>query len=627
MCIPCELYQSYLYKSNNFTKSNFYAEDSVQAKIMLNDLYQEAAKHNIYIFKMVYIADSVLMSHIDIYSDDTTKRILIDENELYSGNHESIFSGRTNVRFYNFKDIPFELLYKDPSFQFIGEIDNIRNYKSKLINKYGGGYPQINTYYPKKESQKIIVICWTLFTIILCVLTYYEILMYKKEAFVRITMGERLSSIYISYLLSEIMYMLFLFFLSFALTQMIYHIHFQFKLVLVLFFASLVADLLVSLFLLNIEPQEAVSGYTLSLRLLIYNYVVKAASIIMSSVIISLCLYNILGCIQYYNQKDIYEKYKDYCMVSRILDYKTNRPNFDLQGDFYKEFFSELDIIYSYQCIQLNDTNHTVAIQANKNALVLVSDKIPFLQGQQLESDIYIIKPQNLDISDDTLMSLKSSMVNASYEIIEYRNDIQVFTVPIGESDNTVTKLEKNPVIIYHNTDYCQLYTEHEVALSVNLSACIIKDSVKIDEYFASKECKFVKSNMMDVFESHWKQLKRTLYLYMIISAFLIAIQVLILYCIVKLEYTVNAVELSIKKLVGYTLFQRFQCQILISGLLFFFCFIALQVIDQVSQVGNLFCNFVSLLTMLLLDTIVFTMLVRKYDKARIPKILKGGAL
>ena len=121
--------------------------------------------------------------------------------------------------------------------------------------------------------------------------------------------------------------------------------------------------------------------------------------------------------------------------------------------------------------------------------------------------------------------------------------------------------------------------------------------------------------------------LLRVVLLNSIISLFLMVLEMVIIVTIIKLEYMVNAKELSIKKILGYSVFHKNRTIFLLN-----FCGAGISIITMI--IVSLMFEITKVSTVLLVGTALtvieaglIVLNILKLERTNIPKILKGGSL
>ena len=72
--IPCEMYQNYLDRFNDFTNVTFYCPEDMSINTMLKEISDTADMHNILIFKINNVKKSLFYSEITSYADTNAKK-------------------------------------------------------------------------------------------------------------------------------------------------------------------------------------------------------------------------------------------------------------------------------------------------------------------------------------------------------------------------------------------------------------------------------------------------------------------------------------------------------------------------------------------------------------------------
>ena len=438
--------------------------------------------------------------------------------------------------------------------------------------------------------------------------------MNNSGLFLRFTLGEKYVGIYLKYILSDNVFYILIFALLCVGTELFTGIIFRIKLIAVMFCLMIILNIFVSAAILKVKPGAVLKANIFSGRLLTLNYVMKGIAIVITSALMSLCFSNIYMAVKYYSQKENYQFLNDYCIISRFR-YNDDRKIWQESDtvDFYDYLEKHTDVIISFRCMLLSDG--TLAIRMNENAVSLLKHNIQELEGYNFESDLYFVYPENYNISEDERNWCE--MRNADF--VTYKGNKSVFTLPVYGLESLLTENAENPVII--------IYKNNNNDSKTSLYAYFIKKNDLIQEYAEERGFHFTSTDMSEIFDFHWIKYKRTMYLNSILSVMLIFIQVLIISSIVRLEYQVNATELSIKKITGYTLFMRFKKQFIISSVIYAVCTGTAMIVSNVMNYGSFGTILCSVATAFFIDIINFISLVNKQDKNNVSKILKGGAL
>ena len=134
-------------------------------------------------------------------------------------------------------------------------------------------------------------------------------------------------------------------------------------------------------------------------------------------------------------------------------------------------------------------------------------------------------------------------------------------------------------------------------------------------------------TSLVDQCGQYKSSLLRVVLLNSIISLFLMVLEMVIIVTIIKLEYMVNAKELSIKKILGYSVFHKNRTIFLLN-----FCGAGISIITMI--IVSLMFEITKVSTVLLVGTALtvieaglIVLNILKLERTNIPKILKGGSL
>ena len=131
--ISSEIYQSYLNMIDNFVKTDFYIPSDCSRENMLSEINETANSNNIIVFKLHINTVSAFHNVIDIYADTNVLSYLEKNYFLKEGEFRSFVSGKTTVNVYDYSEIPETLINDEPFFNLIGNIEDMRNFKSELV--------------------------------------------------------------------------------------------------------------------------------------------------------------------------------------------------------------------------------------------------------------------------------------------------------------------------------------------------------------------------------------------------------------------------------------------------------------------------------------------------------------
>ena len=625
--LPCESYQGYLTKFSDGLKTDFYCPENVSCETMLSQISDISKEQNVLVYNVQTNPRTMFYSEVNIYADKPAKDYIEKHYHVYEGIFSSLFSGRTSVKFFPFSNIPNEVLKDGASFSIVGTKENANKFKLDLIGIYGGNLPSSDGYDSIEESRTMLYLVWIITIVLMCFFTFYETLMLKKENFIRITLGESLPLLWVKFLSLDLLFILIAFIGCILFSIFFYNSIFMLNKMFVMLGVMILADTLVSVNLLFYDRNKVLAHLSFSRKLLTINSIVKSFTVILTVLFISTSLSVMYEYVQYENQKSFYELYSNYSVLQNVKVKNSDDVDVELseKGGFYLEYVQKADISLLVEGLSL--TSDRRIIRANTKAInSYVKNIITELQNHTFDKDIYLIYYDKAAPTEEEKKIILSGFEKYSIDEIVYHEQVNMV---VRTPDDSFTKWVKNPIIIYYHKGLEEIYADDPVSLEISVPSVffIIAENGSVNEYMNAHNIKFSITNMMDYFKHESIKLERTAYLSFVLAIMFIVLQIMILFSIIQLEYTVNAIELSIKKILGYSMVERFKKHYLLSFVLYTISLIAAEIISKTMQFGNVNFILYGILFMYFMENLIFTILAQKYDRNQIQKILKGGAL
>jgi len=628
VCLPCESYQGYLSKFDDASKTDFYCPENISYNTMLSQISDVSKEHDVFVYNVQTNVRTMFYSEVDVYADETAKDYIEKHYDVHEGMFSSLLSGKTSVKFFPFSEIPDEVLEDGARFSVVGKKENADNFKSDLIGIYGGKLPIYDGFDSKRESYTMLYIVWIITIVVACFFTFYETMLMKKESFIRITLGESLPFLWLKFLSLDLLFVMISFMGCMLFSGLFYSRIFMLNKMLFMFGMLILSDILVSVNLLLYDRNKVLAHLSLSRKLLTINSFVKCFTVVLTVLCVSASLSVIYEYFRYAKQKSFYELYSDYCVLQNIkVKNADSDVNFELseKGGFYLEYAQKADMTLLAEGVSLPSGRRIV--RANTQAVnFYVKNIIPELQDCSFNKDIYLIYYEKEPPTEEEKVTIFSEWEDCSTGEIAYHEQAKLV---VRTPDETFTKWVENPIIVYYHKGLEEMYADDPVSIEVSTPIVfyIVAENGSVKEYMNAHDIKFSSTNMMDYFEHESIKLKRTAYLSSVFAVMLIILQIMILFSILQLEYTVNAIELSIKKIIGYSMVERFKKQYLLSFVLYMVSLLVTELISKKLQFGNTAFILYGIFFIYFTETLIFTIFAKKYDRSHIQKILKGGAL
>lgn len=625
---------------SQYYNTSLYLPDYEKPDEMIQDIKNTANKYDVEIFAVVENIKNAFYTEKTFFCDEKTKYDIQKKNDIEEKKYISVFSGITDIKFKLLEEI--ENIANVNEYYLIGATDDIQQFKMDLIDKYGGNHPQEG--YEDSGVLVTSILLWMIAGIIILILSFYHVIYQKKENFIKISLGQNINALIVKNIILDAIIYCMMFCVAFFILRFYTSVKFHIKISIYFLVAIVFLNSILFLTLKFYDIKKVLSNAIVSKKLLFMNYVLKVISCIITITIVSGNILIIANSLEFYSQKEFFKKYEKYSYVH--LDYKLRlneegtvedkiKESTIVREKFYRKFFKKFNAILLAQLTFDDEKNIMIA---NKNAFDYLKENISELNSKVGNKEIYFIIPDKYRKNNELIEELKNWVRNFEgksfsfdFDIIYYKNNASL--IAINEQNfNGSTYLSK-PIIIYNNLDAS--------VANYKIDTEWFKNSYEYDIMYHldnQQLQKFIEDNNLlgeihsttNVFENymyHWNILKRSMYISVVLSLLILCLEYIVIKYIIKLEYEANAIELSIKKVLGYSLWQK-NGKILILTLITSLTSISIACIMgiffKISEtkfiiVGGL------LITVLELTAILSS--IKKLEKTNIQKILKGGSL
>lgn len=302
---------------SQYYSTTFYLQDYQKPEEMIEDIQDSGLRHHVNVFTVVDNVKNAHFTEKTFYCDEGSERYIKDKNGLADKNYISIFSGVTDVRFRPLEDL--EQVADVNEYYLIGNPDDIQQFKTDLIDQYGGGYPQEG--YEDHGILLSSIFLWIVAGIVILVLSFYDIIYQKKENFIKISLGENVNLLILKNIIIDNLAYFAMFLLSVFILVFFTSVFFHIKSSICVFAVILVINSLFYVQLKYYDIKKALSNTIISKKLLFMNYALKLISCMLTILIVSGNIMMIANCLEFRSQKDFFQKYASFSYVH--LDYKS----------------------------------------------------------------------------------------------------------------------------------------------------------------------------------------------------------------------------------------------------------------------------------------------------------------
>lgn len=629
-----ELYQSHL---QSFSNQYYYIEIENDDRDFTCSLAESTAKkYNQNVFCVERKNIDAFHSEVTVYaSPNTEKKVLVDENivQIIAG---SVFSGTTKITIRPFEDVANNS--NITRYYFTGSKDSVVSIRQHINEN-------MSTSYVHKENVSIIepltYAIWLISYVFLLLLTWMDIQFGKKACFLKVSMGSSIDGILFKNIVIDLVVYSSFFAAVFFGLKNTFFVSYKLKFVCLSFLVFMLLNSVLYFSLKKRNYKEIMYGANISSKLLSNTYIIKA--LVMVMLIVSLSFNAIMV------KKDV-EGLLSYKAIENLDGYNTlsvtlKNSQLDNDVDAYEQLEKEV-FIEAYikgkvlLSLPLYRPGEPPVILLNEKAThQVVSNPEIFTQH---EEDFVVYVPED-KVSEYTDEDIKTKAESAalsifglekySYSRITYSH-AKVATFDLDESPKFPLGFEvtSDPLIVLCNISpdkVTQLLNENVINPEVYYKDMILQTD---DISFLSDE---VVSNIKDYhFNGVLEQcnqykgaLSRAAFINSVLSLFLLVLSILLITVIVRMEYMINAKEIALKRIFGYSIIGRNSAVIMLNVFTVLIGFITGVILSRMYSLFSVSTLCYISLAVFILDTVLILINMAVAENKNTAHILKGGSL
>lgn len=626
-----ELYNAELWNIGDsyFLASQISYTNLEERQNLLSDLERAADEHNVGLFSVDFVKKSENSFDVNIYYN--TKAETAVKNVYKEGTNDSLLSENLEISFMSFESVYMDdNIYVD-TISFVGEDDNIYATYNELI-QYDITFPD----YLNSSDKDIIFVVWLVVSSILIVLCGIEVVFRKKEIVLRVSLGESVSKIIFKEILMDSLIECSLFVFVGKIIKSIYSSIYMEKQCLLIFLAGVVLSGIIKLSFAKYDIKKAFSNVKDSKGIVFICMGLKAITLMLTIIVLTVNTNLIIKNVNILSENEVVEEFDDYYYLDLEIKQSAESENSDelikqIYEAIYVEHYSEVKPAVSV--IALDDEEKQY-IFVNENAHSIVKKFIGNVIIDK-SKDFYIFVPQKYNGEEtlqDAIYCMSEAVINMeelTYDVIEYK-ETRVLSIPDVQSSSGIIDVE-NPIVILSNYDY-----ENNVE---NLCGYgdYSKDMFKItqeDLESLKKEYKLEEkgisaslSNVYSEYIYHKNKLLKETVLMGTLMGLLLAVELILIMLVNSMEYRLNAMELALKKVLGYSVIKkniRIIATTLVSS---FLAIIGVVITGTLTRSYSVKYCLASSVVLVTIEMIIIITNIEILEKKNIAKILKGGCL
>lgn len=661
-----EFYQVHVYEAGGGDFVAFSLDTNTDLEDFYKDVQNTADAHEVLaICESINSMGDNSDSKITIYfSDMDSAKKYASDLKIKEGYSQSLFMYGTDVDFEEIRqcredgDVYITLLGdkadKQAFIDLMGEKYevNMQSVKDKAEN------------YFSSEAFIVQIVLWIIACAVIAVLALYESMMMQKESAVRCSLGENPFKIYLKKVLLDSAVLVLLFLASFLFSSVFTNSLFAFGISAALFAALLLVNALALLPIFRVKIDKAFSGAAGSASLLSASYTLKLITCVLTVLVAAMAIGSVSEVMKIKKQGDFFEQYKDYSYIQMLPKKGTlnaKSPVATVKYRLQKEFFENTLLQTHYtNLLGLSDGVERELILCNRNAKENLLKAIPGLTEEKIsEEKMYIITPRYPGYENDTEFAQPNFL---GFEGYFFCHDYEVESVPYesdaylpatnGSADKIGCEVYKNPVILFSNLDESKLSIPNDCGtfkgINEETGAEIwdggldtpyydqflmfkVTDS-EIQEFLNKYNLElssgtYDRVNVYKNFQAEHERAEKMMGIFLVLFLVLFFLETALISTVIRLDYSVNAKELAIKKVIGYSLLDKNKKIFAITIGVMVLGMIVAVVISSVYKIADPFTVAVGCGILSAAEIIIIIWNIVKTEKAQLVKILKGGSL
>lgn len=605
-------------------------------------------------------------------TDSAARKFVEDKCLMKEGTYKSVFLSDTVIEIKDIEEYPLSDGYVKVYYiggdaektAFVSAAEKSMDVADKWENKDSNPI--------SSEPFALQLVIWLFAIAIIGAVCLYEVSFMKGEAAVKYILGEKPFVIYLKKVVTDTLVFSVVGVLTFGVSSIFTSSLFSIKITLIMFALLVIANALFLLPLLRVDLHRGFASAYSSPALLSASYVLKLITCVLTIMVTAVSFGIISQTTDLRQQENIYKKYSNYSFLDVSIDTdkllpmnstgdEATKVSDDLWYDrdvfmyrLTQELFKEGKVLVQASIGNLGPGGQYDAVVCNRYAKENLIESIPELKNVNLDEEtVYIITPEFAGYKEEVTYFFSPSLNGMNGylfahdfkpEIITYKSDIEFFA--FYDNYTGGGKICKNPVICFSNideskqsvdcvdTDYVNNVNSRDGFISplygsltiYEVSAEEVLDFARRDGYKLDPE--FIKiDNVYETFLSINAKTVKVLSLACIILVMMLLLETCMISIVIKMEYTIHAKELAIKKVLGYGIFQR---NLKIFAITFGVIGVGLTaalILNGFLKLANPVLIILGCLLLAAIETLIIIYNILKIEKSRIVKILKGGSL
>lgn len=593
-------------------------------------------------FLMKYTADSIDCGECHIYATTKAAEVLCSGMDIRSGTYKSLLSGKCEIIFHDFAELEQsgQITGNRPIY-FLGDESSIRA-TGKEINRDEKIISMLEK--DKGGITGVIYAVWGSSMAFLLLLTWICIQFDRKKDFIRISMGQPRLKIMITGMAMDTVAYILAFILPSSVLSRIIYLSYRRGEIMLLFIVFIILNSLLYISIYEFSHKEIIYGANINQRLLSCCYVLKLVMSTAAIAGISLFVMLLAGNGRYLAMYDDINVFRDYYQLTFELEGEGSedlrRLQMETMGRFFMDRYCDntLALAAALTWTEDGEGHYQPLLILNRASQPLIHQDS--MKDLIKDKDFYLFIPRTEgtlfpddEIGNFIYYTFGITEDRYSFEKVFYDDPVEILFFDLDNLFYLEYGFEKavQPTFLYANISGEKLkeigppYPPYPIE-GMTLMYRISEDDLELyrDTYgFRTLE----RISVVNTCNKHKALFLRNILLSGTTSGLLLFLSAVIIMVLSRLEYTINARLLSVRKMLGYSVVRKSAAMLLLNMIAIM---ISVAVNVMISILTGLFrwslpliCGGVLLAAEFMLMVVVMSWFERK-DSI---KLLKGGLL
>lgn len=562
---------------------------------------------------------SEIESSLIIYanSENIIQQIYKDCN-ISEGEYYSLLSGETSVEYRQIEELTPEEFAIEPYVVLLGNCEFLYD---NLKDKFSVTCPEKM----QGDETDMILIVWGLVSILLILANTVAVLRKKKEIIIRAVYGEDLKNITILSFIMDLVIFEILYIVAHIFVFSFISGDYKKNLAFIIYeIGCLIASSMNFLYLKgdiraifsNVQERKGILTFLYILKMTAFAIVLLTIATNLSSISTSSIGKNA--------NEFLTECNKDIFITINGHQNESDPWANNLWDLLFDENYDKLNPKISLRIVE----GEKSVLLMNENAVDFLPEEIGVSLLKESSEDIIILIPSDYRILDEDIHGILELYKLSEYKskICEYEKKVSIPCVTNEETN--FFACAKNPVIIY-----CSSRVKFNGSVLGPYKGIIYgideKQLEKLNNKLGISEQGYniVTSNVVEVYEYQMNFFRKMISFLSSLCILVTILDLAITISLCNMEFRITGIEYAIKKVLGYSFWQRNKMQLLKMNLESFIVILMMAVLGYVTGIySSASCMVIGVLIMAI-ENAVMAVYIIKYEKDSVIKMLKGGCL